>query len=230
MSDPTMRGTLASMNPRVAPLPERRNSSRHDLRDAYGVLSWKDGSRKVSCPMEVFNISGGGVAVLAEQAPQVGESVRIQFGNKLALVAPLEGRTVATSAHQTGRHVVRIQFTHWIPLDAILERHRERRIWQRYPARETRATLTWIDGSQEIRVRGELSNISGGGAAVIVADIIPDDRSIWFELEAKLPGIEPVESRLVVTSLDPSGAKIARIRFVDPCPLALFELAVNGAS
>jgi hypothetical protein len=30
-------------------------------------------------------------------------------------------------------------------------------------------------------------------------------------------------------SLDPSGLKIARIQFVDPCPMEFFELAVHGS-
>ncbi len=77
--------------------------------------------------------------------------------------------------------------------------------------------------------RGELSNIGGGGAAIIVDVFLPDDVSIWFELETDGPTIDPIESRLVVTSLDPSGTKIARIRFIDPCPILVFDVAVHGS-
>ena len=42
--------------------------------------------------------------------------------------------------------------------------------------------------------------------------------------------LDPIESRLVVTSLDPSGSKIARIKFIDPCPMVLFESAIHGST
>ena len=39
----------------------------------------------------------------------------------------------------------------------------------------------------------------------------------------------PTRWRLVVTtSDDPSGRKIAHLQFVGPCPMDLFEMAVNG--
>ena len=34
--------------------------------------------------------------------------------------------------------------------------------------------------------------------------------------------------RLVVRSLDPSGVTITRIKFIDACPILLFELAIHG--
>jgi hypothetical protein len=88
--------------------------------------------------------------------------------------------------------------------------------------------LSWIEEARERTVPGELLNISGGGVAV-ASDVEPPAESpIWFGLEVQTPKI--VESRLVVISLDASGAKIIRLRFVEPCPMALFELAVQGAT
>jgi hypothetical protein len=126
--------------------------------------------------------------------------------------------------------LVRLQFTHWISLEGILEHHHERRLWQRFPVRESRAKLTWLENGSEKTIRGELLNISGGGAAIIVDVISPSDKPIWFELESDGRDLGVVESRLVVISLDLSGLKIARIKFIDPCPMLLFELAIHGSS
>lgn len=91
------------------------------------------------------------------------------------------------------------------------------------------AKLTWIEDGSEKSIRGELSNISGGGAAIIVDAIFPADETIWFELETDGQALDPIESRVVVTSIDPSGSKIARIKFIDPCPMLVFELAIHGS-
>jgi hypothetical protein len=60
--------------------------------------------------------------------------------------------------------------------------------------------------------------------------ICPADEAIWFELEADGTELEPIESRLVVNSLDASGSQIIRIKFIDPCPIRVFEVAIHGAN
>jgi hypothetical protein len=212
------------------PPEERRQSTRYRLRDARAVLSWDEGSEHVACDGEVLNISGGGAALLTERAPPAGLSVRLELIRRPAAMGSLEARSLASSVDPSGKHVVRLQFTHWVSLDAILEHHHERRLWERFPVRETRAKLTWCEDGSERTVRGELLNISGGGAAIIVDVISPADVPIWFELESDGRVLDPVESRLVVTSLDPSGSKIARITFIDACPIILFELAIHGST
>jgi hypothetical protein len=213
-----------------APPDERRQSTRYKLRDAHAIMSWDEGADHVACEGEVVNISGGGAALLTERAPPVGIPIQLELVRRPAGREPLEARSLATSVDPSGRHLVRLQFTHWVSLDTILEHHHERRLWERFPVRETRAKLTWIEDRSERTVRGELLNISGGGAAIIVDVISPADQPIWFELETDDRVLDPVESRLVVTSLDPSGSKIARIKFIDACPMLLFELAIHGSS
>jgi PilZ domain len=219
----------ATERPDIPP-EERRVSPRYRLRDARAIISWDDGSEHVTSVAEVLNISGGGAAVLTDRAPPVGISVRLLLECKSAPPEPLQGRSLAVAVDPSGRQLVRVQFTHWVSLDAILEHHGERRLWQRFPVRETRAKLTWLKDGSEISLRGELSNISGGGAAVIVDGILPADEPVWFELETDGEVLTPIESRLVVTSLDPSGTKIARIKFIDACPMLLFELAIHGST
>jgi hypothetical protein len=109
-------------------------------------------------------------------------------------------------------------------------RPRERRFWERYPARGPGATLTWLEGVSERTSRGELVNISGGGASFVSEVIPPPGIALGLRLE---PGgrrgglIDPVECRVVRTAAHPSGRKIAHIRFVDPYPIEIFDLAVR---
>jgi len=225
------RGTHRAPTDRAnVPVEEQRQSPRFRLRDAHAILSWDEGSERVDCNGEILNISGGGAAVLAQRAPPTGLAVRLQFARKTAAMEPLEARSLASSVDPSGRHLVRIQFTHWVSLDAILEHHLERRLWQRFPVRETRVTLTWFEDGSEKTGRGELLNIGGGGAAIIVDVICPAGETIWFALEIDGKALDPVESRLVVTSLDPSGLKVARIEFLGTCPIFVFELALHGST
>jgi len=180
--------------------------------------------------MTVVNISGGGAAMLADRAPPDGQIVWVCLQNSIVGMESLEAHLVATSANPSGKHLVRVRFTSWVPLDAILEKHRERRSWQRYPTRETRVTLFWYDQDVQRTIRGELLNISGGGAAVITEIDPPADKPLWLRLENETLPIIPIEARLVVISLDPSGSKVVRLSFVDPCPMELFELAVHGSN
>jgi hypothetical protein len=57
----------------------------------------------------------------------------------------------------------------------------------------------------------------------------PRARSCWFSLETPPQGPDPVESEVQGIALDPSGSTILRLRFLDLCPMAWFDLAVNGA-
>jgi hypothetical protein len=193
-------------------------------------MSWDEGPEHVACEVEVLNISGGGAAVVAERAPAMGLSVRLALECRAAVREPVEARSLGVAVDPSGKPSVRLQFTHWVSLDQILERFHERRLWQRFPTRESRAKLTWYENGSEKKCRGELLNISGGGAAIIMDVICPADKAIWFELEADGTELEPIESRLVVNSLDASGCQIARITFIDPCPIRLFEVAIHGAT
>jgi hypothetical protein len=222
---------VATMARQDAGFHERRQSPRYRLRDVRGCLSWQALDGEVAGEVTVLNISGGGAAVLAEEAPAAGQTVRLRLQCESARIEPIEAIALAASADDSGKTVVRLRFAHWVPLDAILEKHQERRMWERYPARESRATLTWLDGSTERTIPGELLNISGGGAAFVSEEQPPPGVSIWLQLEASIRQpypIDPVESQLVTTSADPSGLKIAHLQFVGPCPMELFELAVSG--
>ena len=207
---------------------ERRRSPRHRLRNAPGTLNWHEGDAPVTCAMTMVDISGGGAAVLAERAPLVNQALWIRLDSGDGRRERLEARVVSTSAETSGKFIVRMQFTSWIELGNVLEQHGERRLWQRHPARETHASLAWLEKDVEQHASGELMNISGGGAAVITDAMLPEEQPVWLTLAEGPDAIAPVEAHLVVVSIDASGLRIARLRFVEACPMDLFELAVHG--
>lgn len=151
ISDSTGGAVCAATERQDVRPEERRQSTRHKLRDARAILGWDEGSEHVTCEGDVLNISGGGAAVLVERAPQAGVSVRLQLRGSPAAMEPVDARTLASSVDPSGRHLVRLQFTHWVSLDAILEHHLERRLWQRFPVLETRAKLTWFEDGSDAR-------------------------------------------------------------------------------
>ena len=89
--------------------------------------------------------------------------------------------------------------------------------------------MFWFELEVQSAVQGELLNISGSGAAVIAEVNLPNNDSLWFGLGKEALFINSIESKLVVISLDPCGTKVVRLRFVDSCPMELFELAVHGS-
>jgi c-di-GMP-binding flagellar brake protein YcgR len=219
-SDGKQQGTSAT---------ERRQSVRHRLRDAPGTLFWRERGQQVGCAITMVDISGGGAAVLAERAPPVNQSAWIRLETAAAAVEPLEARIVATSVDRSRKHLVRMQFTSGVPLATILECLAERRLWERYPASETRVSLVWLGQGGEQSVPGQLLNISGGGAAIVTDATLPEEQPIWLTLQPDSGAITPVECRLVTISINESAQKIARLRFVEACPIDLYELAVSGA-
>lgn len=219
-----------STDPKNGSPQDRRTTTRYFLRDARGKLSWSEGSKPVTSEMTVVNISGGGAAMLVDCAPPADQTVWLSLHNSSVGMESFESHVVASSADTSGKYLVRVRFTSWVPLDAIIEKHRERRTWQRYPARETRATLFWYDQDVQHAIQGELLNISGGGAAVITDATLPANKPLWLALGKEALPINSIEAKLVLISLDPSGLKVVRLCFVDPCPMELFELAVNGAN
>jgi hypothetical protein len=213
------------------PFGERRKTVRHLLRDVRGCLTWQGEAGDVAREVSVLNISGAGAAVLAEDAPPVGQAIRLNLHGDSARMGPIESQLVDTSLDPSGRRVLHLRFIAWVPLDSFLQKYRERRLWERFPARASRGHLTWTEGAREKTMRGELLNISGGGAAVVCAVPPPPGVAIRLGLEAatwQAERIEPVEARLITTSEDPSGMRVAHLQFVEPCPMDLFELAVNG--
>jgi hypothetical protein len=231
MSEPDAKSERMALRQKAPPLVERRSSVRTLLRDVRGTMSWRGDTGDIACDVVVLNISGGGAAILADDAPRAGQALHLSLHCDAARMGLIEGQVIEARPDSSGKQAVHVRFAHWVPLDSLLASHRERRLWERYPTRESRASLGWLEGSTEVAIRGELLNISGGGAAFASDLLPPRGVPIWLWLEAGVREgmrIHAVESRLVATSVDPSGMRIAHLQFVDPCPMDLFELTVDG--
>ena len=194
------------------------------------MLDWCEGAEQITCGMKIIDISGWGAAVLADQRPTVNQPVRIRLASGALGSESVEARVVSTSADPSGKQTVRMKFTSWHSLGTVLEQHEEHRHWQRYPALGTRASLVWFNQDGEHTVACTLLNISGGGAALYTDTTVPDQHPLLLSLQVELATSTPVECRLVAASIDVSGSKLTRVRFVEPCPVDLFELAVHGRS
>jgi hypothetical protein len=206
---------------------DRRRQVRYPLRDARGQLSWHDAGRRVTIEVSVTNISEGGAAAVADRVPPADRTVVLCLESGPAEIISCNARMVGGSIDSSGQQLLRIRFHSPVQLDAVLERYQERRLFPRHLARQPRARLLWYEQGLERSVSCDLRNISGGGAAVVTETIPPASEPLWLELESGSVAIQPAEARLVVVTYDPSGTQIARIRFVEACPIELFELAVH---
>jgi hypothetical protein len=176
-------------------------------------------------------IGGGGGTLLAERAPRVGHSLQLSLPSEPAGAGPIEGQIIEVRAEPSGGRVVHVRFPRWVPLGPFILARGERRRWVRHPVRESRASLAWPEGEGEKTIHGDLLNISIGGAAFIGDALPPPGVPIRLRLEAgarRAVSVGAAEGRLIMSSFDPTGRRIAHIEFVDRCPPDLFELAVNG--
>lgn len=217
---------------RHAPPPSGcRDAPRPLLRGAEGVISWEEEQGEITCRATVLIIGGGGGTLLADRAPRVGHSLRLSLPSEPAGAEPIEGHVIEVRPDPSGGRVVHVRFPRWVPLGPFILARGDRRRWVRHPARESRASLNWAEGGTEKAIRGDLLNISVGGAAFLGDALPPAGVSIRLRLEAgarRAVPIGAVEGRLIMSSFDPTGRWIAHIEFVDRCPPDLFELAVNG--
>jgi hypothetical protein len=68
------------------------------------------------------------------------------------------------------------------PDGRVVRRQEERRAWQRVVPKESRATLSWGKGADLRTVAGEVLDLSGGGAAVRVDVLPPQEEPIRLSL------------------------------------------------
>ena len=131
--------------------------------------------------MTVIDISGAGAAVLADRALAMDQTAWIKLDSGAAGRERLEARVVATSAEASGKHVVRVNFTSWLPLGEVLERHEEHRLWTRYPARETRANCS---GSSEhpANLPGPIDQYQWRRRGRVTDAPLPAQEPIWLTL------------------------------------------------
>jgi hypothetical protein len=232
ISEPNARIERVAPRQQDPPVSERRKTFRSMLHDVVGTMVLRGHGSEITYQVKLLNISGAGAAVLAEEAPRLSQPLRLTLPTKPAQDKPIDGHVIETSLDPSGGWVVHIRFVRWLPLGPFLEAHRERRLWERYPVRESRASVTWREGATEKSICGDLLNICGGGAAFLGDDLPPSAIPIWLQLEAgvrqEVP-IRAVEGRILMSSFDPSGRRVAHIKFVERCPTDFFDLATQGS-
>ena len=103
-----------NQTPRAA--PERRQSLRHRLRDAPGLLEWCEGNEQIDCRNQDDRYQWRGAAVLADRGPPLDQPVRIRLSSGALGSEPVEARVVSTATDPSGIPVVRMQFA---PRDII---------------------------------------------------------------------------------------------------------------
>ncbi len=209
---------------------ERRSAPGSLLRDVEGTMILRAEEGDIKFKVKVVNISGGGAAILAEEAPRAGQPLRLTLPSKPDQ-QPIEGQVIETRCDPSGGWLVHVRFARWVPLGPFLEAHRDRRLWERYPVRESRSRVTWREGAAEKSICGDLLNICVGGAAFRGEVLPPSGTPIWLALEAgdqQGVRINAVEGRVLMSSFDPSGKRVAHIQFVDLCPSDFLNLAIRG--
>jgi hypothetical protein len=99
------------------------------------------------------------------------------------------------------------------------------RAWQRYPAR-VEAELVWTGSDGGGSTRGLILDIGMGGAKVLADETPPEEVRTRIGCgEANGPR-EWAEVELVRETRLPSGHRLLRLRFLEPCSLELFAMAV----
>ena len=233
MSRPDRDGIRAG-SPRGVDRPaERRRTTRRLPADGRGTILWSEAAGEVASDVVVLNVGGGGAAVLGEESPQDGRPLRLRLRCHSVAEEPIDATIVDTSLHPSWRRTLHLRFDRRISWGGGRPRPRDRRLWECYAVRETPASLRWYDGERARTIRGALLNISGGGAAFGCDVMAPAGVPIWLALDIvddPAQGLEPVESRIVAITEDPSGIRIAHLEFVEPCQMPFFELAVRGRS
>jgi hypothetical protein len=232
MSELDVRIEDAAPGRQDPPLAGRQDTPRTLLSGMEGVMSWRVDERDVTSRITVVNISGGAAAIIADAAPRVGHHIQLRLPSEPAKDEPIEGRVIETGSDGSGKCVVYVRFARWVPLGPFIAARRERRLWERHPVRESRASLTWLEGETEKSIRGDLLNICVGGAAFIGDVLPPPGIPIWLQLEARAhrgPGTDAIEGRLLMSSFDPTGRRVAHIEFVDPCPSDFFNMATGDS-
>lgn len=87
--------------------------------------------------------------------------------------------------------------------------------------------ISWPDGGDWRTVRARLRNISRGGAAVVTAVPPPITRKARLRL-TEGEGTPWIEAEILAADAQPPKRQFVRVRFVDPCPSFMLQLAVLG--
>ncbi len=207
---------------------ERRQWVRFILPNMVTRLSWANGTETVTHLVSLVNVSANGAAVIMmDVKPVTDRPCMIHFDNGDVSSRPIPANLVAMETTDSGRILARFAFDSVLANRDFIPHQRNRRAWRRVVPRERRARLSWRVGDDTISVPGEVQNISGGGVAVQTDVVPPWNQTIWLSMGPVGEEAGPAECRLVGFRHDQPGKLIARLSFVDLCPLQLYQAAIK---
>jgi len=191
-------------------------------------LSWQGDESCFSYFARLYDISGGGAAVLIDVEPPARQPLWLNFNSREFHMEPIEAVLVGLSPHESGKSLARLKFRSPLAFMGSHPLPRKRRRLMRFPAREKRAVVCWHDRGRERLESAELVNISGDGAAIQIWGTQPQDRPIQLSLRTERVQTRQVEAMVLGTHSDSHKAHITHLKFTEPCPEDLYDLAVFG--
>lgn len=207
----------------------RRGWVRFITPDLIIRLSWETSATPVTQLVSLVELSHETATVLLDVEPPSDQAFALNLESGGVRTGAIRSRLIDKKIMNTGRTLAHLRFESLVPPAELSHFLRERRAWKRVVPQEKRAVLSWRDGASDQIIRGEMRDISGGGAAVCVSAQPPADKPIWLSLGAEGREAGPVECRPGSLKLDSNGNFIIHLAFVDLCPLRLYEVAMGLA-
>lgn len=206
---------------------ERRRWIRFVIPELVTRVGWQFGGKSESHIVNLVKVDGEGAVVVMDREPPGDQTCVIHFENGRPGALPIPARLASTEALSFGRVRATFQFDLTRSTAGGVPKNRERRAWRRVVPKETRATLSWISGDSRVAIDARLEDIGGGGAAVKVGHRPPIDETVWLSVGREGKEAGPVECRLVGCDDVSHEESIARLAFVELCPMDVFVIAMG---
>ncbi|WP_165227575.1 hypothetical protein [Aquisphaera insulae] len=206
---------------------ERRRWVRFILPDVVTRLSWKEGDRTESHLVSLVNISGEGAALMMDFHPQWDRAYLLKVDHGQPRPTTIPARLVSAEETGNGRTLASFKFDTSDSTIGLVPEQRERRAWQRHVPREKAAVLSWVSGNSTVSKGVELSDIGGGGAAVLSKERPPTNEPLWLWVGREGSEVGPVECRLVGVCSAADNLHTIRLAFIGLCPILVFEVAMG---
>jgi hypothetical protein len=207
---------------------EKRKWVRFILPHLVTRVSWDNGHSMVTHLVSLVDASADGAAVIMDVRPPRDRPCMLQFEDAASSTGPIPATLLSAEMTESVRFLAKFRFNRVQPARDVIHHQKERRAWQRVVPRERRAVLSWLVNGRELEVRGEILNISGGGAAVQTDVTPPSEQTIRLKVGPPGKEVGPADCRLVGVCQARNGKVIARFAFVDLCPLQLHQVAIGA--
>jgi hypothetical protein len=225
----SLRAAIAEEGPRSSLdlSRERRQWVRFILPDIITRASWMSQGRKVSHVVHLVNVSGASAVLQMDDEPPADGRFTLHFDRGHTAGEPIDARIVTREATSTGKTLLRVDFESLDQTHACLFHQRERRAWRRARPMHRRVVLSWQEDGGTLSIHGDLQDISGGGAAVLLPVAPPAEVPIW--LSTCLNDGDPVgaECRLAGSEMEPTGLYRARLGFIELCPFPVYAVVMG---